>query len=557
MKKLLYILLSIAYLMLLTECHSGKEGETSALQSLGVEPETPHHPFLARSEISKTHCNAYSTGSFLTPGPAGPSRSLGKKELDFFRSSPFLISMQYSSPYSDGKQVIWASQTDRVFKMDVGSKGFNLIDMLTIDEIPDAFRDENIDNIKLVDGFKLSSFHAMLNAKKGKKLEKMVNKIIPNKDWKEVKYSGIYSVLDRDGNFYVAFDRKILVFCDRDPGDRRSPILVSKQYELDSNLVHPEATIIGLSMTWDGHLVILTTRGTVAVVSRDFAIDHYVRIKDSGIIRNSVTVDEDGGIYVACETKMCRVQWTGSSLSTEPKHGAWEAAYHYSFDQEGSIIGSGSTPSLMGSGEEDKFVVITDGSRVQNLVLFWRDSVPVDWQQIPGTEEIRIAAQVPVTFGNSDIDFSFSEQSVLVNGKGCLVVNNVYKDTRTNEKYIIRANDQILAHRVDFLELPKGIEKFEWNAANRTLSSVWVNSEVSSPSNVPAMSSGSNMVYLNSPHEDRWSLTGIDWTTGVTQFRYLLPDNGFRYNACSAEIQVLPNGDIIHGTFYGIIRIKK
>ncbi|MCG8632297.1 MAG: hypothetical protein MI863_00635 [Desulfobacterales bacterium] len=518
----------------------------------------PDHPYMAASDISKTHADAYSTGSFRTPGPVGPDRVLTKADYDLFPTGPYLISMQYSSPYPDGRQVIWGSQTDRVLKFEVTDSGIRLIDRIYTNALPEVYRDENTGVYKVVDDKRLARMHQVFNAKQGGDLEKFVKAVIPKNDWQKQKYSGVYSVLDNDGNFYVAYHRKIIVFSDTIRGNPDSPIAVRGQYILDADSIHPDSTIVGVTLTWDGHLAIITTRGDVAVVSRDFSRAHYITIEDSGLVRNSVTLDEDGGIYVAGDNKMVRVQWTGRKLTLDPSAGAWESAYETWVDEKGQFWGSGATPALIGSGDdEDKFVVITDGAKVNNLVYFWRDKIPGDWKQIPGTKSRRIAAQVPVDFGAPAIQRSYSEPYVLVHGYDALVVNNVFRDRRTGEKIITNTHAGLMTNRTDFLEPPYGIQKFRWQPGSRTLESAWVNNGVSSPTNVPMMSSGSNMVYINSPYQGNWTLTGIDWTTGKTDFRYTLPGNGFQFNAQFSEIQVLPNGDIIHGTFFGILRIKK
>jgi hypothetical protein len=36
----------------------------------------------------------------------------------------------------------------------------------------------------------------------------------------------------------------------------------------------------------------------------------------------------------------------------------------------------------MGFGSEDQFVVITDGEPRMNGVLFWRNDIPHDWQDL-------------------------------------------------------------------------------------------------------------------------------------------------------------------------------
>ncbi len=121
-----------------------------------------------------------------------------------------------------------------------------------------------------------------------------------------------------------------------------------------------------------------------------------------------------------------RVQWTGSELTLDPASGAWRAAYEIGAGQQGGRLGkgSGSTPTLMGTGDGDRFVVITDGQDVMHLVLMWRDDIPSGWEPIAPGKDLRIAAEVPVTFGNPDAEVAYSEQSVLVRGYGAVVVNN-------------------------------------------------------------------------------------------------------------------------------------
>jgi len=82
------------------------------------------------------------------------------------------------------------------------------------------------------------------------------------------------------------------------------------------------------------------------------------------------------------------------------------------------------TGALMGFGDEDRFVVITDGEELMNLVLYWRDDVPPDWPGIPGAPSRRIAGQLPATIGDPARTAIQSEQSVVVAGYGALVVNN-------------------------------------------------------------------------------------------------------------------------------------
>ncbi len=103
--------------------------------------------------------------------------------------------------------------------------------------------------------------------------------------------------------------------------------------------------------------------GWVVVVERDFsnyaaieivgaqgASDHYEALIEMGFkpgsadwVRNSIAVDEDGGIYVVSAEHMHKVMWDGKKLSTDPTDGAWTEPYRSSLPS-----GSGATPTLMG-----------------------------------------------------------------------------------------------------------------------------------------------------------------------------------------------------------------
>ena len=95
---------------------------------------------------------------------------------------------------------------------------------------------------------------------------------------------------------------------------------------------------------------------------------------------------------------MHKVVWTGDALSISSADGAWRAEY-----LNGWGHGTGATPSLMGFGEEHRFVVITDGEPQMNMLLFWRNEIPGDWKQLPNTPDRRIAGQLPVTLGDASL----------------------------------------------------------------------------------------------------------------------------------------------------------
>ena len=64
-------------------------------------------------------------------------------------------------------------------------------------------------------------------------------------------------------------------------------------------------------------------------------------------------------------------------------------------------------------------------ANLNNLILYWRDDVPDDWKQLPGSSSRRIAGILPVDFGDPKLDNSYSENSATIFEYGAVLANNV------------------------------------------------------------------------------------------------------------------------------------
>jgi hypothetical protein len=217
-----------------------------------------------------------------------------------------------------------------------------------------------------------------------------------------------------------------------------------------------------MNMTYDGWIISITDDGWVVLIKRDFSEYHTLQLTgaevapvwnqymlDSGRrqgaatwVRNGPAIDEKGNIWVPSLQHMHKIVWDGEKLSKDPADGAWVVPYSnkgpisVTFDDiidpstgqpftfENVNVGSGSTASLMGYGDEDRFVVITDGDEVMNMVLFWRDEIPQGWEQLPNAPSRRIAGMLRADIGFDDAEAVQTEQSVVVGGYGAFVVNN-------------------------------------------------------------------------------------------------------------------------------------
>ncbi|MBL1079949.1 hypothetical protein JK358_36690 [Nocardia sp. 2] len=379
-------------------------------------------------------------------------------------------------------------------------------------------------------------------------------------DWVSAMGNGVYVLVDKDNRLYYNTSAgDIVVFALKNKDKPEDGIQIVKTFDYKPFLTGqgfagaPEK-IVGLDMTYDGHLVVLSNKG-MAVLNRDLTGDaQQVRFGDDELVTNSMAIDESGGIYAASDKVMRKVVWTGSKLSTDPADGAWSSPYDFGRQPPTVKFGSGtgSTPTLMGYGKNgDQLVVITDGSDHMKLVAFWRNQIPEGFQQKPGTKSDRIADQIQVTAGKKDPlpEFIQSEQSVVVNGYGAFVVDNMHPGGDPN-----RLVDVLTGGPID--QAPTGMQRFEWDPTAHKWNSVWERGDVVSVSMVPTVSSASNMVFVNGYSKaDGWDVTGLDWNTGETVHRTIFGQSN-RGNGAYALIEFTPDGDLIFNSISGPFRAR-
>jgi hypothetical protein len=386
--------------------------------------------------------------------------------------------------------------------------------------------------------------------------------------------NGAYSLVDRDNVLYACYGSTLYGFTLSDPNKPSAGIVVRYKIEdviaaIQGNDPAPPASarLTGLSMTYDGHIVVTFTNG-VAVIDRDLNITSksFYRFADTEYVTNSIAVDVKNGIYVAsCNTNggnfgvMRKLVWTGTTLSDNESDGAWSSPYDTSGSELPPIIkwgnGTGATPTLMGFGADpDKLVVITDGAKQMKLVAFWRDAIPERFVRIPDTASRRIAGQIKVTCGFSPVpEWIQSEQSVVVYKYGAFVVNNIPQTVSPE----IQGVNKILQVSLMGPAYPSayGVERFQWNASLHKWSSVWVQSEVSSTSMIPVHSKSGSMALINGYRpEYGWEVVGLDWNTGSIVHHTIFGDKNFG-NGAYAILQYLDNQDLLFNSIAGPILI--
>jgi hypothetical protein len=366
--------------------------------------------------------------------------------------------------------------------------------------------------------------------------------------------NGVYNLIDKDGFHYCVYGGAS-VLKTTDDNHTHAPMRIVKSVKITDDMP-PDAAkrvtrIIGAAMTYDGFIAVAAP-GALAVIDRDLNL---MDIMDFGeeTVDNSIAVDEHGGIYVVTSHRMIKTIWNGRKLSTNPRDGAWESEYNTMSGEKALSLGaisrgSGTTPTLMGFGDDpDKLVIIADADeRGTNAVAFWRDEIPAGFKQKPGTKSRRIADQIRI-----DISRLTIEPSPEVLGYGVAFLNSTYpKPAR------IPGIGNAFVSGVT-RPAPLGIQKFNWNPDRKAFEKAWTNREVDNTDwMVPIISATTNFLYA--AHKDRgnYQYVGIDWNTGVIKDRWAFPDDSRAWNSFGGITAILENGDLMLGGVFALKRVR-
>ena len=501
----------------------------------------PPNPFLSAPTYGITHMDPAQSDTFPYKVPSGTFH-VDPRTAPRSAGGPInIMTLASTSP-----DYMWVSSTSGVRYVDVKGEDFRTVAEVSAPGVSTV----GVANLDRVLGERFTDLNQVRQAVEG--------------DWKldlRVLGNGTYSLVGSDNKlYYTTADSRILVIELANPKDPSAGLRIANSLDFKEFFVTdasnsgpvPETTV-GLSMTYDGHLVVVTTKA-VSVLNRDLSgAPLQVRFARDETVSNSVAVDERGGIYVASDQLMRKLVWTGTKLSDDSADGAWAAPYDTGMQPPSVKFGggTGSTPTLMGFGDDaDKLVVITDGSDQMKLVAFWRDKIPEDANPVPGAKSPRIADQIPVTAGLSPLPkWIQSEQSVVVNSYGAFVVNNIRPQGDPDRLVDVLAGGPVL-------DPPHGMQRFEWDPATNHWKSVWARGDVVATSMVPAASSGSNMVMVNGyTKADGWEVTGLDWDSGETVQRVIFGQDNLG-NGAYALIQYAPNGDLLFNGVGGTFRAK-
>ena len=503
----------------------------------------PANPYLADSSYPFPHGDTAQQDVVAAAGPLGRTRNLRPAEIDYVHLGPGAFGAYTSGPYPDGKRVLWTNTLDRIVKLDYDTH--EMLATWFTQGAPVWGETQAWDAIDYFDANNEGFFAIVRAFREAQKLRSL---------------AAVYTLVDRNNEYFVANKAGYLeAYGDLQEGVRESAVVLRRRFDFPAPLAGQDA--IGLNMTPDGWIVTVTDVGKLLAVKRDFSefrvgdLQHNsgaeakaTRPTGYGWVRNAAALDDSGGIYVVSQEYMHKVIWTGDGFSVDAADGAWAVPYDNSWGH-----GSGSTPSLMGFGdEEDKLVVITDGNPGMHVNAFWREAIPEDWAGLPGQPR-RLAGAIKVRMGEQNLQTIQSEQSVAVYGYGALVVNNGPR----NVPWYLPEQAQTLL--ISFLGSspqyqPFGVEKFEWNPVANRFERAWTNNTISSPNCMPILSKGSDTAYLIGARDNQWTLEAIDWATGESRFHYVI--GGQRYNPLFSGTLLDSAGRIHYGTPWGRVRLN-
>jgi hypothetical protein len=505
----------------------------------------PHNPWLADSVYPISHFNPGATDSVLIAGPT-TGKQLTRDDAIFV---PNVMVSNPAIKKIGGDTVAFASGTLGILKLLLTGKA---LEALSFTPYPGFEKDAQKATPDAIDSL-VQAWDAARRAKDDARLLEAISHMNGLGVNFQTAINGVYNLFDRDGFHYCVYGGSKVLKCS-DDNVAREPARVVATADVAAAMP-PQAAkavtrITGLAMTYDGYLA-AAAPGALVILDRDLEVKSFAAFLDEAI-DNSIAVDEKGGIYVVTSRRMLKLVWNGESLSMDEKRGAWESGYEWAPDEKslalGSISrGSGTTPSLMGFGDDpDKLVVIADGAETgTNLVAFWRDEIPEDFEQRPGTKSRRIAGQVRI-----DISQLTIEPSPNILGYGVAVMNSTYPQPFTTPGFPNAFTAGITR------PAPRGIEKFIWDPQTRQFHAAWSNPAVdNSDIMVPVVSAATGMLYAAHKQDGVYQYVGLEWLTGEIRARWIFPNDSCIWNAFGGITTILEDGDLLIGGAFAIKRL--
>jgi hypothetical protein len=524
----------------LLACAGSPTEEDAGAAAVRVEALPPRNPALANGLCPLVHCDTYQQDAFPVRGPELPSRPLGEAEIDLLWGSPISAGV-LDTTYPGGATVFWVAKADRIWKLGL-DESLRLV-LLAELLLPAGKYPAHSGEFMQTWLAELESLPFASDAYRAKAAY-----------WRDYPVEALhayYAVLDAEGVLFVGARDRIVAYADAEPGNPRSPIVKRGELVLDpAQMNGGPPIVVGLNAAFDGTLVAVSLDGTLVAVDRALTRAAYQRFPGERFW-NGVAVDEAGGVYAVSDQRLHKVALTASGWSARPEDGAWSEPYAKGDLDAASRggRGSGTTPTLLGlASDRDRFVLIADAGNVNQLVLYWRDEVPEDWEALPGAPTRRIAGQAPVDFGRGDVTDTHTENAPAVFGYGAAVANN-----RPRNRMPLHLDNQLWINEPSVA--PLGVQKFAWDPERRSFGSVWARPDLSLPSVTPVVAAESRALLGITAHDGSFALESLDWDTGATRGVWALGPSQ-RFNPIQLSMQLMANGDPILSTFGGVLHLR-
>jgi hypothetical protein len=446
----------------------------------------PPNNFIANSPWPIMHRNTYAQQSTCLRSPQSNDSLLVRFcPTPFNRTSTWLY---YTEKYKNGKRAILGSSATHVFKAVDDSVGLRLIDSMRID-------------FNVLD---YSWNHLLLK----------------NRIWISYDY-------DDTNNKNVMYK-----YTDVDTNNMYSKIKLLDTLILPSNVL---GKVSLLNVTQDGWIAFNTTGGTFGVAKSDFSQVYSINlplVAGEVSYHNNFPVDVDNTMFVVTTKKMIKLKWNNPNLTIE-----WTSPYDFVGNGPTATTakGSGTTPTLIGFGNNDKLVVVCDGHSPNNMVIFWRDNLPANWTALPG-KDVRVAGIVNLPgFAYTGNNLQSVENSICANGydMACAQFNGFnYSCTPV-----------------------KGVAKCLWDTLANTFSLAWLNTTINM-NNALTYSSQSNLVYGNGKASDcNYRFYGLDWNTGNVVIDKILGSTP-NFNDQGCNISISDDSTLVEPSEKGFFQIK-
>lgn len=350
-------------------------------------------------------------------------------------------------------------------------------------------------------------------------------------DFSNAGFSGSYFYLDQEDRVVLPSLDRILVLAviDTPPDPPRFEVL--KTYDLGAWV--PAGDFIGFVLPdFDGRLWFATEGGVVGALQPDTELAATLSL-DGERIKNSMAIDETGGVFLASDHAMYRfdVDAEGQPVIT------WREPYDRGNRVKAGQLsqGTGTTPTLMGT----DYVTITDNADPQMHVNVYRREKTVS--------ENRLVCSVPVFQpGQSALDSSLiaTDRSIIVaNAAGYRVSGQPLLDFNKHDGRLLGTMFPGLT-RIDVDD--SGCQTVWTNDAIRTVA-------------VPKLSVDNGLIYAYDYQkgpggDDGFYFTAVDFHSGETVFQRLVGQGTF-FNAYST-VNLGPDGNAAYvGVLGGLIAI--